>query len=215
MQSNPAVFVRIINQSYANVDKRCITAKWKRKGVVFESIRSAIPQSNDHDPLWHCRVMLKEFLRNAADIAVPVGCSSLDENGAAFHIYPASRIRTPFDFMLQLRVGEACIVTACGTMEEVPKMKTPFQKVFKENGDIIDADSASALWVLQLAMQHQKYETHGQPRLARKVRKKYSKLSLLLSYCVVEGKNLWGNAYPGDIEECKSRLMVKTIKSFA
>ena len=69
-------------------------------------------------------------------------------------------------------------------------MKTPFRKVFKENGDIIDADSASALWVLQLAIQHQKYETHGQPRLvcmdnfytrhvlARKVGKKFKTITL-------------------------------------
>ena len=74
-------------QFFGNADFKAVMS-----GVDFESIRSAIQfhppvdassQSNDHDPLWHCRVMLKEFLRNAADIAVPVGCSSLDENGAA------------------------------------------------------------------------------------------------------------------------------------
>jgi hypothetical protein len=32
------------------------------------------------DPLWHSRLMLQHFMKNAASVAVPKGCSALDEN---------------------------------------------------------------------------------------------------------------------------------------
>jgi hypothetical protein len=32
------------------------------------------------EPLWHLQIMLHYFMKNAASVAVPKGCSALDEN---------------------------------------------------------------------------------------------------------------------------------------
>jgi Transposase IS4 len=53
----------------------------------FTEIRSSLKfyPEYDHavavvDPPWHSRIMLHHFMKNAASVAVPKGCSALDEN---------------------------------------------------------------------------------------------------------------------------------------
>jgi Transposase IS4 len=50
-------------------------------------IRSSLKCYPEHDhavavvdPLWHSRIMLHHFMKNAASVAVPKGCSALEEN---------------------------------------------------------------------------------------------------------------------------------------
>ena len=149
---------------------------------MFTGIRSNILLCNpdlylhdeaSHDPLWHSRKMLEHFQKNLSNIAVPMGCSALDEAGFgtkartkassycplkpdkyAVRFYAVvgntySYLSSLFDNWsgntTSISPPEAC----CRLHRE---MRTPFNRVFDSQNDV-EKDSPSALWVLMMAHQ--------------------------------------------------------------
>lgn len=153
-------------------------------GKDFTTIRAACqfhPPISEHyiastDPLWHCRSFMKEFLKNCASIAVGCGALSLDENSApctarcnAVSYMPSKPDKYAIRFYALCTSGASVYccsmwdngrgnltgITPANNFTSVfRQMRAPFSKCFTASSEV-DPLLASALWVLQMAQQHQ------------------------------------------------------------
>lgn len=149
----------------------------------FLSIRSSLGfyPSYDHevackDPLWHCRHILKHLNFNSANIAVPVGAVSLDENtvrssarcGAITYMKSESK-KFGIRFYVITDWKNAYVPSlpdnGSGNKTNIPRSIhycTQFRELRsllenKLDNSGIRRDYASALWLIQLAHQSKLY----------------------------------------------------------
>lgn len=146
---------------------------------LFRNIRSSLqlypnydPEIATVDPLWHSRVMLEHFTRNASNVAVPFGVTSLDENTVRCKGRTSARCymkSKPVKFGIRFYavVGwryaylHSLADNGSGNRTGVSpanRYTTVFRKlrgVFKRKQDnkLVGKTSASALWCLQLTHQ--------------------------------------------------------------
>lgn len=126
------------------------------------------------DPLWHSRAFLNEFFKNCCKMAVPAGCSALDENSAGARarsgcVSYISRMPDKYAVRFYSVVSNTIYCSSmwnnssgnttgicraqrfCGVF---PSMRQTYNKGFMYD-KVIDSKSPSALWICQLAQQHQ------------------------------------------------------------
>jgi hypothetical protein len=125
------------------------------------------------DPLWHCRSMLDHFQKNIAHLAVPLGTSALDEVSVRIKARTKASsfiANKPDKYAIKLYavvgtkntyLSSICDNRSGNTGEESgPEafckahrgMRTPYNKILGQS-DMVDKDSPSALWILQMAQQ--------------------------------------------------------------
>ena len=71
------------NSDFKNImsrDKFC----YIRSNIMFHPpfMNEFDSESKNQDPLWNCRHLMQHFQQTFADVAVPMGCSALDEMGS-------------------------------------------------------------------------------------------------------------------------------------
>ena len=154
---------------------------------MFTKIRSSLgfyPMYDDEvaskDPLWHSRVMMEHFLKNATSIAVPEGPVALDEN--TIRCKAMTRAKTyiknkPVKFGIRFYAvvgwhhhylyslwdngsGNRIKTTPASKYCQLfPTLRSIYQQKFVLNEKSpIPAEKPSALWCLQLAHMHHKFE---------------------------------------------------------
>ena len=154
----------------------------------FTTIRANITLCNpslyehdvaSHDPLWHSRKMLEHFQKNISKIAVPMGCSALDEAGFGTKARTRAKSYCPLkpdkyavrfyavvghsnaylSSIFDNRSGNTTPISPpeayCRLHRE---LRTPFNKVFDNQTDV-DKDSPSALWCLMMAHQTKAFKS--------------------------------------------------------
>lgn len=132
------------------------------------------------DPLWHSRIMLDLFRRNAAMVAVPNCVLSLDENAirckglACAKSYLKSKL-VKFEILMYAVVGwRSCYLYSLADnnsgnktgIYQAESYVTTFRELRgafsrKMNNKLINKNLASALWVLQAKMQGSRCQTGG------------------------------------------------------
>jgi Transposase IS4 len=144
---------------------------------MFCCIRSCLKFHEDRthanaftDPLCHCRTMLNHFLKSANSVAVPTGCSALDENtirckartkaktympskpikfGICFYAvvgWKHAYLHSLWENRSENTTNETAAAAYCSTF---PCMQQVFNQHMNRN--LVDPASATALWCLQLA----------------------------------------------------------------
>jgi hypothetical protein len=161
---------------------------------IFKKIRANVYQHDpeffnhevaSHDPLHHSWNLLSHFPHNCAKVAVPVGCSALDENSArtkaktraisympdkpdkfAIHFYAVvSSHGTYLHSMMDNQTGnttpECAAVAYC---RNFPQLRSAYNKVLKLADSFVNGESASAIWVLQMVHQTLQFPTPSSKR---------------------------------------------------
>jgi hypothetical protein len=132
-----------------------------------------------HDPLYHSRNLLNHFIQSAAKVAVPIGTSALDENSAQTKAHTRAKSYNadkPDTFAIRFYAVVSSTFTYCHSMVDnrsgnttpenttqaycrlFPEMRTPYNNILCASDSAVKGESASALWVLQMAhhtKQHQ------------------------------------------------------------
>jgi Transposase IS4 len=148
----------------------------------FQHIRSNLVLRDPHaessvDPLWHSRKLLEHFQKNICQIAVPIGTSALDEASVRTKARTTASFYLPSEpdkYAIQLyavvgstntyvssivdssagnNTGESGAETFCQVHQE---MRKPFNNTLGKS-DIVNKDSPTALWILQMAYQTKMY----------------------------------------------------------
>ena len=161
----------------------------------FQSIRAHLKlthseESEDSelaaaDPLWHSRKLLEHFQVNCASVAVPTGCSALDENtcrtkacsrarsyiknkphpyGVQFYTVVGSKYQYLFSFWDNHSGNKTGKTPVSSYTAVFCDMRGPVEKMFVNNGPI-PKDSASALWITQIAHQVKKIKASSVPNV--------------------------------------------------
>ena len=169
-----------------NADFRRVMSRDK-----FQTIRASLRfyPAYDHsvavaDPLWHSRNQQEHFMGNASSVAVPVGVSSLDENtirckartsarsymkskpvrfGIRFYTVVAWQLpylHTLWDNGRGNRTGASPPVAYCSMFRG---MRGPYERTV--TGELVQKDSPSALWCLQIGYQTLMHPCQNQGRL--------------------------------------------------
>ena len=148
----------------------------------FQTIRANITLYNpslyehdeaSHDPLWHSRKMLEHFQKNISKIAVPLGCSVLDEAGFGTKALTRASSYCPLKpdkyavrfyavvghlnaYLSSIFDNHSGNTTPLSPLEAYcwlhRELRTPFNKVFDNQTDV-EKNSPSALWYLMMAHQ--------------------------------------------------------------
>ncbi len=157
---------------------------------MFKEIRSNLKfyPEYDHavavvDPLWHSRVMLHHFMKNAASIAVPRGCSALDENTIRCKARTGARSymkSKPVKFGIRFYAVVGCQHAylhslwdnGSGNKTNVPpgqsyckvfwQLRGPYDRCIDNN--LVNTKSPSALWCLQMAHQTKLFKDANERR---------------------------------------------------
>ena len=144
-----------------------------RSNLVFCHPDMYNHEQASRDPLWHSRKLLEHFQKNIAAVAVPCGSSALDEasvgtkarSGAVTYL-PSKPDKYAVRFYAVVGTTNSYIHSfvdnrsgnttgECGGVAYSRvnrQMRTPYNKVF-QNNKFIKKDSASAMWILQMAHQ--------------------------------------------------------------
>ena len=119
--------------------------------------------------MWHSRSLLEHFQKNLAQIAVPIGTSVLDEVSVrtkviSFIVNKPDKYAIRFYAVVCTKntyLFSICDIRSDNTVDEygpeafcraLHDMRTPYNKILG-NSDLVDKDSPSALWILQMAQQ--------------------------------------------------------------
>ena len=130
------------------------------------------------DRLWHCRKLMEIFVKNCSQLAVPVGTMALDENTARTKARARARAYLPnkpdpYGIRFYSVVGWSPVYLSSmndnrrgnyqsesgaeAYCRNFTALRTPYNTHIR-NSTVIDGNSATALWILQLAhpcYQHQ------------------------------------------------------------
>lgn len=130
--------------------------------------------SATNDPLWHSRSLMEYFMKQIASIAVPIGTSALDENtvrtkartkaksyiankpqpyGIRFYAVVGSKHTYLHSFYDNGSGNTTGISRAQSYTTVFRDLRGPYSKHFDKVGCPVDRNSATALWILQLAHQ--------------------------------------------------------------
>jgi Transposase IS4 len=136
------------------------------------------------DPLWHSQIMLRHFMKNAASVAVPKGCSALDENTIHCKAHTGARsymkskpVKFGIRFYAVVGLKHAYVHSlwdnGSGNKTNVPPVQS-YCKVFRDlrgsydrfiDSNLINPKSASALWCLQMAHQTKLFKNSNKKRI--------------------------------------------------
>ncbi len=156
----------------------------------FEEIRASIRFTfqhgddvfeKEHDPIWHSRVLLGDFLRHCSQVAVPLHATALDENSCrtkartkaksylptkpdkyAVRIYCVVEWRTLYlHSFFDNGSGNSTNTTIVRRFVDIfPELRTPINKFCSLNDG-----TATSLWLSMILKQHQSIESPSGKRV--------------------------------------------------
>ena len=151
-----------------------------RSNVVFLHEHSVIHDLVSKYPLWYCRKMLQIFQKNCVQFAVPLVTSSINENTArtkertrANSYIPSKRdpygimfyavlVWNPGTYLFSFSDNRSGNITGVSPDEAYchvfPEMRTPYNK-FLKHPKVIDPQTPTALWILQMSHQINTFPT--------------------------------------------------------
>ena len=158
---------------------------------TFKQIRSSLkfyPEYNHAvavaDPLWHSRIMLNHFMQNAASVAVPEGCSLLDENTIRCKVRTLSRSymkNKPVKFGIRFYAvvgwkhaylhslwdngtgNKTKVAPAEAYCKLFRDLRGPYHRCIDDS--LVNPQSPSALWCLQMSHQTKLFKDSNKKRI--------------------------------------------------
>ena len=179
------------NSDFKNImsrDKFC----YIRSNIMFHPpfMNEFDSESKNQDPLWNCRHLMQHFQQTFADVAVPMGCSALDEMGSKskgrskaisyspnkpdkyairFYSVVGHAWKYTFSVMNDGRGNKTGIPPLDRYLSIFPQLRTPIFKSLHGSEDI-KWQKASALWVAQVG--HMRLKMKSKTDIARNVVKR-------------------------------------------
>ena len=155
-----------------------------RSCVRFVSMQSYDGQTANDDPLWFCRSVLDEFIRQSGRVAVPIGISALDENTCPTKARTRAKTYCPnkpakygirfyavvghkycyLSTMYDNRAGNRTGVQGVHDYHRLFRnLRTPYyMHIGNDTSKDTIADTPSALWICMMGQQTKNFKQPGE-----------------------------------------------------